>query len=89
MKIQLKPEQENLIKAQIASGKYKSTQEIVDKMFVMWGRLEENYEQWLEDTQQKIEEGIESLDKGQGIETEIVINNLKNRLNQKSMDNSQ
>ena len=33
MTIQLKPEQEKFIKAQVASGKYNSPEEVMDKMF--------------------------------------------------------
>lgn len=80
MKITLKPEQENLIKAQITNGKYNSPQEVVDRMFVIFERVQDDYEKWLEDTRKKIEEGIESLDKGEGVETEIVINQLREKL---------
>ena len=57
MTIQLKPEQKKFLKAQVASGKYNSPQEVVDKMFLVFERIQGDYEQWLEETQIKIDEG--------------------------------
>lgn len=82
MPIILKPEQEKFIEAQVAHGKYKSPQEVVDRMFVIFERLQDDYEKWLENTRPKIEEGIESLDKGEGIDGQLVINRLRQRLHQ-------
>lgn len=82
MSIELKPEQEKFIEAQVANGKYNSPQEVVDRMFVIFERFQDDYEEWLEDTRQKIEEGIESLDKGEGIDGQLVINRLRKRLHQ-------
>jgi antitoxin ParD1/3/4 len=64
MTIQLKPEQENFIKAQVATGKYNSPQEVVDKMFLVFEKVQDDYEQWLQETRLKIDEGIESLERG-------------------------
>lgn len=82
MTIQLKPEQEKFIEAQVASGKYGSPEEVMDKMFLVFERLHLEYEEWLADTQIKIEEGITSLDKGEGIDGETVVSRLKDRLHQ-------
>ena len=40
MTIQLKPEQEKFIKAQVASGKYNSPKEVMDKIFLVFGILQ-------------------------------------------------
>ena len=69
MTIQLKPEQEKFIEAQVASGKYNSPEEVMDKMFLVFGRLQSEYEEWVTETRAKIEEGIESLDRGEGVGT--------------------
>lgn len=82
MTIQLKPEQENFVKAQVASGKYNSPQEVVDKMFLVFERVQDDYEQWLQETRLKIDEGIESLERGEGVDGEIVLNRLRERLHQ-------
>ena len=82
MTIQLKPEQEQFIKAQVASGKYNSPEEVVDKMFFIFERLQGEYDQWLAETRTKIEEGIESLERGEGVEGKIVFNRLREKLRQ-------
>jgi antitoxin ParD1/3/4 len=82
MTIQLKPEQEKFIKAQVASGKYNSPEEVMDKMFLVFGRLQSEYEEWLTETRSKIEEGIESLDKGEGIDGETFVAELLEKFRQ-------
>jgi antitoxin ParD1/3/4 len=76
MSIQLKPEQEKFIEAQVASGKYNSPEEVMDKMFLVFERLQSEYDEWVTETRAKIEEGIESLDRGEGIDGETVVTEL-------------
>lgn len=82
MTIQLKPEQKKFIEAQVASGKYNSPEEVMDKMFLVFERLQSEYEEWLTETRAKIEEGIESLDRGEGMNGETVIARLRDKLRQ-------
>jgi antitoxin ParD1/3/4 len=82
MTIQLKPEQENFIKAQLASGKYNSPEEVVDKMFLVFEKVQCDYEQWLEEIKLKIDEGIESLAREEGVDSEIVVDRLRKKLRQ-------
>jgi antitoxin ParD1/3/4 len=82
MTIKLKPEQEKFIEAQIASGKYHSPEEVMDKMFLVFERLQSEYDEWLTETKAKIEEGIESLDRGEGVDGETVVARLKDKLRQ-------
>lgn len=82
MTIQLKPEQEKFIEAQVANGKYGSPEEVMDKMFLVFERLQSEYEEWLADTRIKIEEGIASLERGESIEGGTVVARLRDRLHQ-------
>ncbi len=82
MEIQLKPEQEKFIEEQVASGKYNSPEEVVDTMFQVFGNLQSEYDEWVRETRIKIEEGIESLDKGEGVDGEIVFARLRDKLRQ-------
>ena len=79
MTIQLKPEQERFIEVQVASGKYNSPEEVMDKMFFVFERLQSEYDEWVIETRAKIQEGIESLDKEGGMDGETVINELLER----------
>lgn len=82
MTIQLKPEQEKFIKAQVASGKYNSPEEVMDKMFLVFGRLQSEYKEWVTETRAKIEEGIESLDRGESVDGEILVAKLLEKFRQ-------
>lgn len=82
MTIQLKPEQEKFIETQVASGKYGSPEELMDKMFFVFERLQSEYEEWLTETRTKIEEGITSLEKGEGVDGEVVVARLRDKLRQ-------
>ncbi|EAZ87911.1 ribbon-helix-helix domain-containing protein, partial [Crocosphaera chwakensis] len=70
---------EKFIEAQVASGKYNSPQEVIDKMFLVFERLQSEYDEWVTETRAKIQEGIESLDKEGGMDGETVINELLER----------
>lgn len=80
MTIQLKPEQEKFIQAQVASGKYSSSEEVMDKMFLVFERLQLEYEEWLRVTRTKIEEGIVSLEKAEGVDDKTVVAKLRDRI---------
>lgn len=82
MTIKLKPEQEKFIEAQVASGKYNSPEEVMNKMFLIFERLQSEYDEWLTETRAKIEEGLESLDRGEGIDGEIFIAELLEKFRQ-------
>ena len=82
MTIQLKPEQEKFIKSQVASGKYNSAEEVMDKMFLVFERLQSEYEEWVTETRAKIEEGIESLDRGEGVDGETFVTELLEKFRQ-------
>ena len=82
MTMKLKPEQEKFIEEQIASGKYNSPEELVDTMFQVFGNLQSEYDEWVKETRRKIEEGIESLEKGEGVDGEIVFARLRDKLSQ-------
>ncbi|BBD63578.1 hypothetical protein NIES2109_64530 (plasmid) [Nostoc sp. HK-01] len=82
MNIQLKPELEQIIEAQIATGRYSNPEEVISKALKLLLEWEQGYQQWVEETRQKVEVAIEQLDRGEGIEGEVVIERLRSRLRQ-------
>ncbi|MBD2458618.1 type II toxin-antitoxin system ParD family antitoxin [Nostoc sp. FACHB-87] len=82
MNIQLKPELEQIIEAQIATGRYSNPEEVISKALKLLLEWEQGYQQWVEETRQKVEVAIEQLDRGEGIEGEIVIERLRSKLRQ-------
>lgn len=82
MNIQLKPELEKIIEAQIATGRYSNPEEVISKALKLLLDWEQGYQQWVEETKQKVEVAIEQLDRGEGIEGEVVIERLRSKLRQ-------
>ena len=82
MTIQLKPEQEKFIEAQIASGKYNSPEEVMDKMFLVFERLQSEYDEWLAETRKKVDVATAEIERGEGLDGDTVINELLERFKQ-------
>ena len=82
MDIILKPEQEQLIKAKVNSGKYRTTDEVITEALQLLDERDKHYQKWVEDTRKKVAVGLEQLDRGEGIEVQTVINKLKQKVHQ-------
>jgi antitoxin ParD1/3/4 len=78
MNIALKPEQEQFIQSQIDRGRFKSADEAVSQAFKL---LEdrERYQSWIEDTRQKVEVAVAELDRGEGVELDLVLDRLQQK----------
>ncbi len=78
MNIALKPEQEQFIQSQIERGRFKSADEAVSQAFKL---LEdrERYQSWIEDTRQKVEVAVAELDRGEGVELDLVLDRLQQK----------
>jgi antitoxin ParD1/3/4 len=80
MNIQLKPEEEQFIQTQIARGKYENPEAVISKALKLLGEWEEGYQNWVKETRQKVEVAAEQLDRGEGIDGEIVVERLRDKL---------
>ncbi|NES70489.1 MAG: type II toxin-antitoxin system ParD family antitoxin [Okeania sp. SIO2D1] len=80
MDIILKPEQEKLIQAKVKSGKYTTVDEIIAEALKLLDERDKYYQNWVEDTCRKVVVGLAQLDRGEGIETQTVINKLKEKV---------
>lgn len=79
MNIQLKPEHEKFIQAQIASGKFTSADEVIDIAFHLLEKLNSEYAFWLEDTRQKVDVAIAEIERGEGLDGETVVMEILQR----------
>ncbi|EAZ91956.1 ribbon-helix-helix domain-containing protein [Crocosphaera chwakensis] len=77
--ITLKQEQETFIQEKLNSGEYNNIDEIITEALLLLEQKDKHYQQWVKETQDKLNIGIEQLNAGQGINSEIVINRLKNK----------
>lgn len=80
MNIQLQPELEQIIQAQIATGRYANPEEVIAKALKLLSEWEKGREEWVEETRQKVEVAIEQLDRGEGIDGEVVVERLRSKL---------
>lgn len=82
MNVTLKSEQAELIQQQINSGKYQTPEEVIAEALQLLDRRDREYENWVEETRQKVDIAIEELRQGEGIDGELVIAQLKDKLKQ-------
>jgi antitoxin ParD1/3/4 len=82
MTMQLKPEQEKFIQTQVASGKYSSPEEVINKMFLVFERLQSEYDEWVAETRQKVHLATAEIERGEGLNGETAIAELLARFKQ-------
>lgn len=82
MNITLKPEQEALIHAKLQSGKYQTVEDVIEAALRLLDEQDTAYEHWLIETRTKVDEGIASLERGEGIDGETFVNQLMAELKQ-------
>ncbi|MHC5613513.1 MAG: ribbon-helix-helix domain-containing protein [Nostoc sp.] len=73
MNIKLKPEHEQFIQAQIASGKFTNADEVLDVAFQLLEKLNFEYVQWVEETRQKVDVAIAEIERGEVLDGETVV----------------
>jgi antitoxin ParD1/3/4 len=82
MNISLNPTHEQFVLSKIDSGKYANVDEVIAAALQLLEE-QEQYTLWLNDTRQKVAVGLAEIEKGNVLDTEVVINNLKDKLRQK------
>ncbi|MTJ50473.1 type II toxin-antitoxin system ParD family antitoxin [Dolichospermum sp. UHCC 0259] len=82
MNIQIKPELEQIIEAQIATGRYTNPEDVISKALKLLLEWDKGYQTWVEETREKVDVAIEQLDRGEGINGEVVISQLRDKLRQ-------
>jgi antitoxin ParD1/3/4 len=83
MTILLNPNHEQFILSKIKSGRYANVDEVIAAALQLLEEQEQQYVFWLEDTRKKVEVGLDEIQRGEVLDTEVVINQLKDKLRQK------
>ncbi|MGB3652785.1 MAG: type II toxin-antitoxin system ParD family antitoxin [Rivularia sp. (in: cyanobacteria)] len=76
MNIQLKPEHEQFIQAQMASGRFTNADDVINEAF----KLLEERERRLEELRQKIAVGTEQIAQGRVTDGEVVFERLQEKI---------
>jgi antitoxin ParD1/3/4 len=78
MTIALKPEQEQIILAQVATGRYADSTEVIDRAL----QLLTEEAAWIEETREKLAIGVAELDRGEGVDGPTIMNQMLERFQQ-------
>jgi antitoxin ParD1/3/4 len=82
MSITLNSEQETIVANLIATGSFQTADEVLQAALKLLETERESYQLWVAQTREQVREGIESLDRGEGVDGETVVNELLAKLRQ-------
>jgi antitoxin ParD1/3/4 len=82
MSITLNPEQETIIANLIATGSFQTADEVLQVALKLLEQERHSYQLWVTETRKQVKEGIDSLDRGEGVDGETVVNDLLAKLRQ-------
>ncbi|XWK90455.1 MAG: type II toxin-antitoxin system ParD family antitoxin [Phormidium sp.] len=80
MNITLKPEQEQFIQSQIERGIFANAEEAIATALRLLEEQSISYEQWLQETREKVEVGIAQLERGEKFPLEVAFERLDQKL---------
>ena len=82
MNITLKPQQERLLKEKLDSGQYGTIDEVIAEAFRLLEERDKSYQQWLDETREKVAIGIDQANRGQLTDGQTAIALLREKLSQ-------
>jgi antitoxin ParD1/3/4 len=82
MSITLNTEQETIVANLIATGSFQTADEVLQVALKLLEQERQSYQAWVVQTRGLVQEGIESLDRGEGVDGETVVNDLLAKLRQ-------
>jgi antitoxin ParD1/3/4 len=82
MSITLNTEQETIVNNLIATGSFQTTDEVLQVALKLLEKERQSYQAWVSQTRVLVQEGIDSLDRGEGVDGETVVNELLAKLRQ-------
>ncbi|MEA5487354.1 MULTISPECIES: type II toxin-antitoxin system ParD family antitoxin [Pseudanabaena] len=78
MPITLQPEQEQFIQTQLATGRYTNATEVIAEALQLLEKRN-HYDHWVEELRNKIDIAVAECDRGEGVDGETAINQLRAR----------
>jgi antitoxin ParD1/3/4 len=83
MSITLNSEQETIVANLIATGSFQTAEEVLQAALTRLETEREFYQSWVVQIREQVRAGIESLDRGEGVDGATVVNDIlaKLRLN--------
>jgi antitoxin ParD1/3/4 len=82
MNIQVKPETQELIQAYIATGHYTNADEVITKALKLLSEWEKGYQEWEQETREKLAVGLAQVEQGEVIDGDVVMARLHEKIRQ-------
>jgi antitoxin ParD1/3/4 len=82
MSITLNSEQETIVANLIATGSFQTADEVLQVALKLLETERRSYQAWVAQTRDLVNDGIASLDRGEGVDGETVVNDLLAKLRQ-------
>lgn len=82
MSITLTSEQEQFVQEMIVTGHYQKAEEVIQAAFDLLEEHSVQYKQWLNEVREKVDVGLQELNRGEGIELEFVMQQLRGKIQQ-------
>jgi antitoxin ParD1/3/4 len=82
MSITLNPDQEMIVANLIATGSFQTADEVLQVALKLLETERQSYQSWVTQTRYLVQEGIDSLDRCEGVDGETVVNDLLTKLRQ-------
>jgi antitoxin ParD1/3/4 len=83
MSITLNSEQETIVANLIATGSFQTADEVLQVALTRLETERESYHSWVAQTRDRVRAGIESLDRGEGVDGEAAVNDILAKLRSK------
>jgi antitoxin ParD1/3/4 len=82
MSITLNTEQETIVANLIATGSFQTADEVLQVALKLLEQERQSYQSWVIQTRDLVKEGIESLERGEGVDGETAVNDILAKLRQ-------
>ena len=82
MNIQVKPETQELIQAYIATGHQTNADEVIIKALKLLSEWEKGYQEWEQETREKLAVGLAQVEQGEVIDGNVVMARLHEKIRQ-------
>jgi antitoxin ParD1/3/4 len=66
----------------IASGSFQTADEVLQVALKLLEKERQSYQSWVSQTRDLVKEGMESIERGEGVDGEMVVNDLLTKLRQ-------
>ncbi len=80
MGITLNSEQEAIVANLIATGSFQTADEVLQVALKLLEPEQQSYQSWVVQTRAQVQEGIDSLERGEGVDGETAVNDLLARI---------